>query len=91
MWVRLNGCTHWVRGCDGMGEWFVYNEKYCKFQKCTIKNPNRLSPLYVQVNDIFAELDENKKPLRVFKIKTLADLEMLAQRYTTEFAINNLD
>lgn len=91
MWIKVNRNTHWVRGCSFPMLEFIGNDRYCKVDKCTIKKPNSLSPLYVGIGDTFTELNMELKPVRVLEINSEEDLEMLARIYTTKFAIEDLE
>ena len=91
MWIKVNGNKYWVRGCSSPKHVFIGSGRFCRFNKCTIKKPNSLSPLYVGVGDTFTELDMELKPVRVLEINSDEDLEMLSRIYTTKFAIEDLE
>ena len=91
MWIRLNRRRYWVRGCSGIWHYFLDDKKYCRFQKCSQKNPNWLSYLDVAVGDRFEELGGDGKPVWSITITDEDCIEMLARKYTTLFAIDRLD
>ena len=91
MWVRLNRRKYWVRGCSGIGKYFLHDKRFCRFHKCPPNSPNSLGTLDVAVGDRFEELGDDRKPVWTLVVRSDDDLEMLARKYVTMFAIADLD